>query len=77
MINYSEDIFQLCHQYNNVHIEMLYFHLIVATVMFNQSIYSVNENEGLTQPTLVLSKPSTTVFTVQVTNTDGSATGEY
>jgi len=45
--------------------------------MFNQSTYSVNENEGLTQPTLIFSNPSSTAFTVQVTNTDGSATGEY
>jgi len=45
--------------------------------MFNQSTYSVNENAGPAQPTLVLNNPSSTAFTVQVTNTDGSATGEY
>jgi len=56
---------------------ILLFHSTVTTVRFNQSTYSVNENEGPAQPTLVLSNPSSTAFTVQVTNTDGSATGEY
>ena len=45
--------------------------------MFNQSIYSVNEDAALIQPVLVISNPSSTDITVQVTNTDGSATGEY
>ena len=45
--------------------------------MFNQSMYNVNEDTGLVQPVLVISNPSSTDTTVQVTNTDGSATGEY
>ena len=45
--------------------------------MFNQSMYSINEDTGAAQPVLVISNPSSTDFTVQVTNTDGSATGEY
>ena len=45
--------------------------------MFNQSVYSVNEDAGPVQPVLVVSNPSSTDTTVQVTNTDGSATGEY
>ena len=45
--------------------------------MFNQSMYSVNEDAGPAQPALVISNPSSTDITVQVTNTDGSATGEY
>ena len=45
--------------------------------MLNQSMYSVNEDAGPTQPVLVISNPSSTDITVQVTNTDGSATGEY
>jgi len=40
-------------------------------------MYSVNENAGPARPTLVLSNPSSNDITVQVTNTDGSATGEY
>ena len=43
--------------------------------MFNQSMYSVDEDAGPAQPVLVLSNPSSTTFTVQVTNMDGSATG--
>ena len=45
--------------------------------MFNQSTYSVDENDGPAQPVLVLSNPSSMSFDVIVTNTDGSATGEY
>ena len=45
--------------------------------MFNQSMYSVNEDAGSVQPVLVISNPSSTDITVQVTVTDGSATGEY
>ena len=44
--------------------------------MFNQSVYSVNEDAGPVLPVLVISNPSSTDITVQVTNTDGSATGE-
>jgi len=52
-------------------------HLIAITVKFNQSIYSVDEDTGPARPTLILSNPSSTDITIQVTNTDGSATGEY
>ena len=45
--------------------------------MFSQTMYSVNEDGGPARPTLVLSKPSSTDITVQVTTTDGLATGEY
>ena len=45
--------------------------------MFNQSVYSVNEDAGPVQLVLVISNPSSTDITVQVTNTDRSATGEY
>ena len=53
------------------------YHPPAITVMFNQTTYSVNENAGPAQPVLVLSNPSSTDITVQVFNTDGSATGEY
>ena len=45
--------------------------------MFSEIIYSANENSGSVQFVLVLSNPSSTDITVQVDNTDGSATGEY
>ena len=46
--------------------------------MFSQTMYScVNEGAGAAQLVLVLSNPSATDITVQVTTTDGSATGEY
>ena len=47
------------------------------TVMFSETMYSVTESAGPAQPTIVLSNPSSTDITVQVTTTDGSATGEY
>ena len=45
--------------------------------MFSQTMYSVIENAGPARPQLFLSNPSSSDITVQVTNTDGSATGEY
>ena len=47
------------------------------TMMFNQTTYGVDEDSGPVQPTLVLSNPSSTAITVQVTTSGGSATGEY
>ena len=45
--------------------------------MFSQTMYSVNEGDGPVQIGLVLSGESSTATTVEVFNTDGSATGEY
>ena len=45
--------------------------------MFSQTTYNVNEDAGPVQPTLILSNPSSTDITVQVTSGGGSATGEY
>ena len=44
---------------------------------FRQPTYNVDEDDRPAQPELVLSNPSSTDITVQVLNTDGSATGEY
>ena len=55
---------------------MMYI-FIAITVMFSQTTYSVNESDGLAQIGLVLGNPSSTPTTVQVFNTDGSATGKY
>ena len=48
----------------------------MATVFFNESSYSVNENEGSVRPVLVLSNPSSTDVTVHVIDSDGTAMGE-
>ena len=45
-------------------------------VSFGQSTYSVNEDDGLVQPVLVLSNPSSTNITVQVRDNSNNATGE-
>lgn len=44
---------------------------------FEQSTYSVSEDAGPVQPVLILSNALKIEITVQVTNTDGSATGKY
>jgi len=53
------------------------FYLANFVVRFEQSAYSVDENNGPAQPVLVLDRASSTPITVEVFNTDGSATGEY
>ena len=45
--------------------------------MFSETTYSVDEDDGLAQPGLILNNPSSTDTTVQVTSRDGSATGQY
>jgi len=48
------------------------------TVTFSQSTpYRINESGGTAQLGLVLSNPSSTVITIQVFNTDGTAAGKY
>jgi len=49
---------------------------VAPTVNFNQSTYNVDEDDGPAQPVLVLSDPSSTDITINVFNTDGSATGK-
>ena len=53
------------------------YHPSAITVMFSETMYSVIENDGPAQPVLVLSNPLATPITVEVTNIDVSATGEY
>ena len=45
--------------------------------MFEQKTCSVDEDDGPAQPALSLSNPSSTNITVQVSNMDGTAIGEY
>ena len=40
-------------------------------------MYSINENIGIVQPILILSAPLSTDFTLQVINTDSTATGKH
>ena len=46
-------------------------------VSFGEPAYSVDEGKGPVQPVLVLSNSISTDTTVEVFNTDGSATGKY
>ena len=53
------------------------FHPVDITVMFSQSVYSINENAaGLVKPTLVLSNSSSTDITVKIRDTENRATSE-
>ena len=49
---------------------------VVPMISFDQSTYTVNEDDGPAQPVLVLSNPSSTDITVQVRSNDITATGE-
>ena len=51
--------------------------LLEITVQFGEAMYTVNENAGVVQVSLILSNPSSTIVMIQVFNTDGSATGKY
>ena len=53
-----------------------FYLLSVIMVKFSQSTYSVNEDDGLVQPVLVLSNPSSTDITVQVRDNSNTTTGE-
>ena len=48
----------------------------LVAIGFNQSTYTVDEDDGPAQPVLVLSNPSSTDITVQVRSNDITATGE-
>ena len=49
---------------------------IDVAVSFIKSTYNINEDDGAVQVELVLTKPSSADFTVQVMNVDGTATGK-
>ena len=51
--------------------------LLDITVNFEQITYNIAEANGLVNPVLVLSNPSSTNITVEILSTEGSATGKY
>ena len=51
--------------------------MLEITVQFGHAMYTINENAGAVQVSLILSNPSSTVVMIQVFNADGSATGKY
>ena len=46
-----------------------------TSVSFSQSTYSVDEDDGLIQPVLILSNLSMTEITVEIKCSDGATTG--
>ena len=58
-------------------ITLLLLITVVFTLSFSQSTYSINEDVGSIQLTLVLSNSLSTDITVQVVDDDNTATGEY
>ena len=50
---------------------------IAATISFNQSQYSIVEENGSLELSLLLSNPSSYAITIQVESISGSATGKY
>ena len=59
-----------------MHFKIMFYCVIVITVIFDQSAYIVDEDNGPVQPVLVLSNPSTVLIVVQVNSSDGSAVGK-
>ena len=53
------------------------FLLLVITITFDQSTYSIDESGAQLVPTISLSNPASFDFTVRVLAVDGTATGEY
>ena len=51
-------------------------HTVVATVSFDQQVYTVSEAGGRIEPVLILSKTSSSVITVQVFNINETALGK-
>lgn len=47
-----------------------------ASVSFTHPTFDVNEGNGLPQPILTLTNPSSSVVNIQVLDTDGSATSK-
>ena len=54
---------------------LLFLLLIDITVHFDPSTYTVGEDDEMVQPTLVLSGPSSTDATIQIIDSQVSATG--
>ena len=54
----------------------VFFHLLAATVSFEQLAYIADEDDEKVEPVLALSNPSSFDITVQVFSTNGSATGK-
>ena len=60
---------------NDHYITSMY--LLAITVMFTETMYSVDEDGGSVRIGVELSNPSSTDTVVEMFNTDGSAIGEY
>jgi len=61
---------------NNVYPDLRTIIFVVCTVTFEQTTYSVDEDDGPAQPVLVLSNPSSTDVIVQVRDNENTATSE-
>ena len=55
--------------------EVTFVNFIVATVSFDQSTYSVNEDDGPAKPVLVLSNPSSTDIAINLSISSNTTSG--
>ena len=53
------------------------FHLIDISISFNQSTYNINEDIGTVKLVLVLSNPSSTNTSVEIIESQGTATSKH
>ena len=51
--------------------------LVDIVLRFNQTVYRVNEDDGVVHPVLVLSNPSSYDVTIQVIDDEITATSKY
>ena len=58
------------------HVVMYTYLLVDIILRFNQTVYSVNEDDGKVQPVLVLSNPSSYDVIIQVNDDEITATSK-
>ena len=54
-----------------------YWFVVGSAIYFNQTLYSVDENNGPAQPVIALSSLVSVDFTVQLKSNDITAKGKY
>jgi len=78
-ISYRDHPVILCWLKKFITVALIIFYTVAAafatSVSFNQSTYSVNEDDGPIQLVLALSSPTMTSITVEIEYSDDTATG--
>ena len=71
-------LFSCSFLYNYLFVCIAISHYFIDIILrFNQTTYTINENDGFFQPVLVLSNPSLTDITIQVIDSEVFATSNF